>query len=109
MQQGYTEETEQWLKVSAHVLMEKPERLQRCILKIYKNKPEMCCYATELAQLRMTGPTMENSLLQIWAAKTGDSIDLIVRQNTHDHPAGRALFFLAELVKKGLKHGQTIH
>ncbi|HEB70432.1 MAG TPA: hypothetical protein ENI88_12565 [Desulfobulbus sp.] len=107
--QEYTGETEQWLKVSAHVLMEEPERLQSCILTIYKDRPEMCSYATELAQLRMTSPTMESSLLQIWSAKTADSVDLIVRQNNHDHPAGRALSFLADLVKKDLERAQTVH
>ena len=107
--QGYTGETEQWLKVSAHVLTEEPGRLQKCILDIYKNKPEMCSYATELAQLRMTGPSMENSLLRIWDAKSVDSIDLIVRQNNNDHPAGRALSFLADLVKLDLERSRTIH
>ncbi len=107
--QGYTGETEQWLKISAHVLREEPEQLQKCILDIYKNKPEMCSYATELAQLRMTGPSMENSLLQIWDAKTVDRIDLIVRQSNHNHPAGRALSFLADLVKLDLERSQTIH
>lgn len=106
MQQG---QTEQWMKVSAHVLTEEPKRLQECILKIYKDKPEMCSYATDLAQLRMTGPSMESGLLQIWAAKTADSVDLIVRQNTHDHPAKRALFFLADLVKKDLERLQIVH
>ena len=109
MQQTLKEQTEQWLKVSAHVLMEQPEQLQKCIVEIYKNKPEMCGYATDLAQLRMTGPTMENSLLQIWGAETADSIDLIVRQNTHNHPAERALIFLADLVKKDIERVETIH
>jgi len=107
--QEYTGETEQWLQVSAHVLTEEPEQLQSCILKIYKNKPEMCSYATDLAQLRMTSPTMENNLLEIWGAKTVDRVDLIVRENNHEHPAGRALTFLADLVKKDLERAQTVH
>ena len=109
MQRGINGQAEQWLKVSAHVLMEDLERLQPRILEIYKNKPGMCSYATDLAQLRMTGPTMENSLLQIWNAETVDSIDQIVQQNIQDHPAGRALFFLADLVKQDLKRMQTVH
>ncbi|HHD63087.1 MAG TPA: hypothetical protein ENK96_01700 [Desulfobulbaceae bacterium] len=101
--------TEQWLNVSAHILTEKPDRLQHCILEIYKNKPELGCYATELAQLRMIGPLMENNLLQIWNAKTVDSIDRIIRQNCHDQPADRALLFLAKLVKWKIEPMQTTH
>lgn len=109
MQEAMKGATEQWLKVSAWVLAEDPERLQKCILDIYKNRPEMCSYATELAQLRMTGPKMENSLLRIWDAKSADSVDMIVRRNSHAHPAGRALSFLAELVKKNLEGCGTVH
>jgi hypothetical protein len=109
MNQNIEGRTEQWLNVSAHILMEKPDRLQHCILEIYKNKPELCCYATELAQLRMIGPLMEDNLLQIWNAKTVDSIDRIIRQNRHDQPADRALHFLAKLVKWNIEQIQTIH
>jgi len=109
MNQKIEGRTEQWLNVSAHILMEDADRLQHCLLEIYKNKPELCCYASELAQLRTLGPLMEDNLLQIWNAKTVGSVDRIIRKNRWDQPADRALLFLAKLVKQDLKRTQTIH
>jgi len=109
MQKGYEGQAKQWLRVSAQVLMEEHERLQPRILEIYKNNPGLCCYATDLAQLRMTGSDMESSLLQILDAKTVESIDLIVKETALHHPAERALIFFADLVKKDLERLQTVH
>ncbi len=109
MNQHAIEQSELWLQVSAKVLMEEPARLQQCILAIYKNRPELCCYATDLAQLRMTGPAMETNLLEIWEAKTVDSIERIIGKNNNDHPAGRALSFFADLMKANLTPQQTVH
>ncbi len=108
MQPG-DQQTKQWLSVSAQVLLEEPEQLQHRLLQIYKNRPELSCYATELAQLRMIGPMMEKCLLRIWDATTVNGIDKIVREVSHEQPTDRALRFLAGLVKQGIEQGQTIH
>jgi len=109
MNQKFDEQIDQWLNVSAHILEERPSKLQHSILKIYRNKPEFCCYATELAQLRMIGPVMENNLLRIWNAKTADDIDRLTQLNSNKQPADRALLFLATLVKMNIERIQTIH
>ena len=83
MNQPVIGQTEQWLQVSAQILMEEPARLQQCILTIYKNRPELCCYATELA-------------------KTIDCIERIIGKTGNNLPAGRALSFFADLVKANL-------
>ncbi len=98
---------EQWLKVSAHVLMEKSDQLQPRILEIYKNSPGLSSYATDLAQLRMTGKDMEQILLQIWDAQTTTSIDQIISTNHLHHPATRALTFFANLMKSTLEKETT--
>jgi len=99
MQASERGKTEQWLDVSAQVLHEKPEQLQYRLLQISRNCPELSCYATELAQLRMIGPVMEQRLLQIWDATSTTSIDKIVRQASYDRQTDRVLHFLATLVK----------
>ena len=109
MNQPAIGQSEQWLQVSAKVLMEDPARLQQCILTIYKNRPELCCYATDLAQLRMTGPAMETNLLEIWEAKTIDCIEQIIGKTGNDHPAERALSFFADLVKANLDPLRIVH
>jgi hypothetical protein len=106
---GYNGQAKQWLKISSQILTEEHERLQPCILKIYKKNPGLCCYATDLAQLRMTGSDMENNLLQILTATTVERIDLIVNKTAPHHPAQRALIFFADLVKRDLERPQTIH
>lgn len=108
MRQANEKQREQWLQVSAHVLQEKRDQLQPRILEIYRNSPGLSSYATDLAQLRMTGKNMEGVLLQIWNAQTPDSIDLIISTNTLHHPANRALTFFAELVKSTLIQEATI-
>ena len=108
MQKGH--ETEQWLSISAQVLMEEEQQLQLRILEIYKNNPGLCRYATDLAQLRMSGPDMENCLLQILDAKTAESVDVIVHKSAmYNKPTERVLIFFADLVKNDLKRLQTVH
>ncbi len=109
MQSENRRETEQWLSVSAQILQEEPKRLQYRLLQIYKDKPALSCYATELAQLRMIGPIMEKYLLRIWDASSPQGIDRIIGEINPDQPTDRALRFLARLVKKGIKQGQTMH
>ena len=110
MQMGGVEgQARQWLRVSAQVLMEEHEQLQPRILEIYKNNPELCSYATELAQLRMTGPDMESSLLQVLGARTVEGLDLIVKKVALHHPAVRAFLFFADLVRRDLDRLQTTH
>jgi len=106
---GYNGQAKQWLKISSQILTEEQERLQPRILKIYKKNPGLCCYATDLARLRMTGLDMENNLLQILDATTVEHIDLIVKKTALHHPAQRALIFFANLVKRDLEQLQTIH
>ena len=103
-----TGQTEQWLRVSAHVLMEDPKRLQCRILEIYRQNPELCCYATDLAQLRLADPDMESRLLQIWDAQSTDRVDKIIDQTSKNHPADRALLFFADLVKNDLEDPKAI-
>ena len=103
------EETKQWLQISVQVLEEEHGRLQPRILEIYKSNPGLCSYATDLAQLRMSGSSMENRLNQILTAKTIESIDLIVNETALRHPAERAFLFFANLVRNDLKKPETIH
>ncbi len=109
MQPGNRKETEQWLSVSAQILQEEPKQLQYLLLQIYKDKPALSCYATELAQLRMIGPLMESYLLRIWDATSPKGIDQIIGEIRSGQPNDRALRFLARLVKKGIEQGQTTH
>jgi len=109
MQKEYKGQAKQWLRVSAQVLMEEHERLQPRILEIYKNNPGLCSYATDLAQLRMSGADMESSLLQILDAKTIERIDLVVKETAFHHPAERAFLFFADLVRRDLQRLQTVH
>lgn len=109
MQSGNRREIEQWLRVSAQILQEDPKRLQYRLLQIYKDKPELSCYATELAQLRMIGPMMEQYLLRIWDATSPNGIDQIIGEINPKQPSDRALRFLARLVKKEIEQGQTSH
>ncbi len=109
MQPGNRRETEQWLRVSAQILQEEPGRLQYRLLQIFKDKPALACYATELAQLRMIGPMMEQYLLRIWDATSPNGIDQIVGEINPEQPTDRALRFLARLVKKEIEHDQAPH
>ena len=109
MQSGNRKKNEQWLNVSAQILQEEPKRLQYRLLQIYKDKPALSCYATELAQLRMIGPMMEKYLLRIWDATSSTGIDQIIGEINPGQPTDRALRFLARLVKEGIEQGQTTH
>ncbi len=109
MQPGNGRESEQWLSVSAQILQEDPKQLQYRLLQIYKDKPALSCYATELAQLRMIGPMMEKCLLRIWDATSSTGIDQIIEEINSGQPTDRALRFLAQLVKEGMKQGLTTH
>ncbi len=109
MQSGNRREIEQWLRVSAQILQEDPKRLQYRLLQIYKDKPALSCYATELAQLRMIGPMMEQYLLRIWDATSPNGIDQIIGEINTEQPSDRALRFLARLVKKEIEQGQASH
>lgn len=109
MEEDHEGQAGQWLRVSAQVLREEQERLQPCIIEIYKNTPGLSSYATDLAQLRLTGPEVEKSLLQILDAKTVETIDLVVKKTALHHPAERAFLFFAYLAKRDLEGMQTVH
>ena len=102
--------TRQWLQVSGQVLQVEPDRLQRRLLQISEERPALSCYATELAQLRMIGPEMEQTLLTMLTAQSIHSVDRITDRICRDQPVHRALLFLAELMKQGLaEKNSTAH
>jgi len=102
--------TRQWLQVSGQVLQVEPDRLQRQLLQISEERPALSCYATELAQLRMISPEMEQALLTMLTAQSVHSVDRITDSICREQPVHRALLFLAGLMKQGLtEKNSTAH
>jgi len=109
MQQARQEQRERWLHVVDFILSEEQDHLQHGILKVYQDYPELCSYASDLAQLRTLGTGMEDSLSTIRSAQNIASIDQVLQKQIFEHPAERALYFLAELVKEDLEEGSQTH
>jgi hypothetical protein len=103
MSQNYQEEKWSWMSTSSQILHERPERLQYLVMQIAEKHPEMGCYASDLARLRMSGIVMENMLFMIWKADSLGQIDQLVSQSCqYDHPCSGALTVLADIIKQFL-------
>ncbi len=100
--------TRQWLQISGQVLQVPADRLQRRLLQISAEKPALSCYATELAQLRMISPEMEQALLNMLSASNVHSVDRIFNRICQEQTVHRALLFLAGLMKQGISEKKII-
>jgi hypothetical protein len=103
-----------WLSTTSQILYERPERLQHLVMQIADTTPEMGCYASDLARLRMSGLMMESALFLIWKADTAQNIDAVMsRFNQLDHPCAGAIGVMADLIKNDLPNrewpNQTLH
>ncbi len=102
--------SEKWLRTTSRVLYERPERLQRIVLDIAKENPELGSYASDVAKLRMSGLVMEGILFGIWHADSAGYVDQLLRQQPMTYiPRSPALSFLAELIKTDLNRKQRLH
>ncbi len=97
-----------WLTATSQVLYGRPERLQQLVLEITEQTPELGCYASDLARLRMSGLIIESMLYKLWNAKTADLVDQLI-QKQWDHPCAGAIHVLANLVKNDLHRGYRLH
>ncbi len=96
---------EQWISMSERILNEQPERLQRLLLDIARNHPEMSFFATDLARLRMAGREWDQELRRLWQARSAARIDAIVNKpRSTEDPVCRPLPFLAALVRSRLEN-----
>ena len=103
-------QTMKWFSTTSQVLYERPEGLQKIVLHISKENPEMGSYASDLARLRMSGLVMEDILVRIWNADSVDHVDqLLKRQILANLPSTPALAFLADLIKTDLVRGCRLH
>ena len=105
-------QSRKWFSTTFQVLYERPERLQKIVLHISKENPEMGSYASDLARLRMSGLVMEDILIRIWNADSVGHVDQILKQqilvNFPCTPTP-ALAFLADLIKTDLARGCRLH
>ncbi len=114
MQQGLRKQDWSWLTTTSRILHERPERLQHLVMQIADKYPEMGCYASDIARLRMSGIVMENLLFMLWKADSSRQVDSILDQSFQfEHPCTGALSVLADLIKQDLTSqqstGATVH
>ena len=108
MQQVIKFQEKRWLNTTFDVLHEHPKHLQKLILQISRQNPDMGFYASDLARLRMSGMEMENLLTRIWNADSPSRVDQIVETKTKmEHPCSGALNVFADLIKNHLSRTET--
>jgi len=110
MPQEKTFQTRKWLNTTSQILHERPENLQKIVLQISKENPEIGFYASDLAKLRLSGLVMEDILVRIWNADSAAHVDQhLNRQILANLPSTPALSFLAELIKTDLTREKRLH
>ena len=100
-----------WLTATSKVLYERPERLQQLVMEIAEKNPEIGCYASDLARLRMSGLLLESLLFKLWNADSVDYVDQVM-QEQWQHPCAGVVHVLANLIKNDMNRGYrlaTVH
>lgn len=94
---------QKWFSTTSQVLEEQPEHLQRLVLHISRENPEMGFYASDLACLRMSGMEMDKTLSKIWHADSESCLEEIMTQQPDEaSTSSHALPFLIDLVKNNI-------